>query len=199
MQQNFPSKKKFTKKFFSENWKFLFSISYEQATLEEYFEFFEMSEKERQSTLVEIILNQIPLKFYEKIIKKFFPLYLPLFARKLPLEELCLEILQNKFRSHASIFENIHKKKTKKSAYENTWGLFSTSLSIICEKYNISVLDAVKNLTLEQFLYLQDGAIFILNMQTEEWQKINNYALAGNKKSSTNWEDIKNQFEKNNL
>lgn len=45
MQQNFPSKKKFTKKFFNEKWKFLFSLSYEQATLEEYFEFFEMSEE----------------------------------------------------------------------------------------------------------------------------------------------------------
>lgn len=199
MQQNFPSKKKFTKKFFSEKGKFLFSISYEQATLEEYFEFFEMSEKDRQLTLIEIILEQIPLKFYEKIIKKIFPYYLPKIARKLELESLCLEIIQDRFRSYESVFEKFHKRKSIENTKDDWVWLFSASLSLVCEKYNISVLEAIKNLTLEQFLWLQEGVMYILNTQTEEGQKENNYVLSGNKKTSHNWEDIKNQFEKNNL
>lgn len=195
MQQNFPSKKKFTKKFFSEKGKFLFSISYEQATLEEYFEFFAMSEKDRQLTLIEMILEQIPLNFYEKIIQKIFPYYLPKIARKLELESLCLEIITDRFRSYESIFEKIYKKKTTQNTKNDWIWLFSASLSLICEKYHISVLDVIKNLTLEQFLWLQEGVVYSLNTQTEEWQKENSYALAGDKKSSTNWEDIKNQFK----
>ena len=41
-------------------------------------------------------------------------------------------------------------------------------ISLVCEKYNISILDVIQKLTLEQFLWLQDGVTFLLNTQTEE-------------------------------
>lgn len=193
--QNFPSKKKFTKKFFSENWKLLFSISYEQATLEEYFEFFEMSEKGREIFLIEKILKNIPLRFHEKIIQKIFPNFLPKRFLVLDFEKIATKMLSEIFTTHESVFSNI-KSDGKNSSSQI---LFSASIAIICEKYHISIIDAVKNLTLEQFLWLQDGAMYLMNAQTEEWQKINNYAVGRNKKSSHNWEEIRKKFNENNL
>ena len=193
--QNFPSKKKFTKKFYREHWKFLFSISYEQATLEEYFKFFEMSEKDREIFLIEKILSNIPLRFYEKILKKIFPNFLPKRFLVLDFENIVTKMLSEIFTTHESIFVNI------KSNEKNSSGqmLFSASMAIICEKYHISIIEAIKTLTLEQFLWLQDGAMYLMNAQTEEWQKINNYAVGRNKKSSHNWEEIRKKFNENNL
>lgn len=195
--QNFPSRKTFIKKFFTEKWKFLFELKYQQATLWEYYEFFEKSDKERELELIELILSQIPQKIWEKPLAKIFPHYLPKIARHLDFEELCTEILQNKFRMHESIFTEVHEKKQKNNAGSNkevVW-IPSAIISLVCEKYNISILDVINNLTLEQFLWLQDGVTFLLNAQTEEWQKENSYAMRGNKKSSTNWEEVRKQFK----
>lgn len=120
--------------------------------------------------LIEFILSQIPKNSLEKLLAKIFPYYLPKIARKLDFEKLCTEILQNKFLLYESIFSEIYEKKQKNNSGSNneTLGIPQVSLSLVCEKYNMSVLDAIHTLTLEQFLWLQDGVTFLLNAQTEE-------------------------------
>lgn len=68
------------------------------------------------------------------------------------------------FLTQESIFASIHSRNKDTHSGQAP---FSALLTIICEKYHISVVD-VMALTLEQFLWLQDGVIFSLNVQTEE-------------------------------
>ena len=123
-----------------------------------------MSEKDREIFLIEKILSNIPLRFHEKIIQKIFPNFLPKRFLVLDFEKIATKMLSEIFTTHESIFVNI------KSNEKNSSGqmLFSASMAIICEKYHISIIEAIKNLTLEQFLWLQDGAMYLMNAQTEE-------------------------------
>lgn len=171
----FPLKKTFEQDFISEKWDLLFTLTYEQATMEEYHNFFNQSSENQMLEVYRMIKDQIKLTKMEKLLSKVFRWYRGHIERSLEVDIMIQNVLANRFRTYESIYESSHEKK-KKSGSSQKW-LFSANLSIVCQKYCISPTDLFKNYTLEQFMWLQDGVIFNMNMTDKEWQAENQMAL----------------------
>lgn len=132
----------------------------------EYYEFFALDTNAQYISVYKEVEKQIPMNFFERCIKKILPRYMPRILRMIDIEKLVVSVLDNKFTAYESIFNEVNKKDSKKKKGDS--GLFSASLSIVCQKYCISVMEAMEKLTLEQFMWLQDGIIYNLNIQDKE-------------------------------
>lgn len=190
---DFPNKKTFEQDFISEKWKLLFVLRYEQATLEEFFEFYRKSEIDQKMELYQIIKDCIPYSFFQKILKKILPWYRVKLERNIKYQQIVEDIQNNRFRIHESIFDEYDKKKWKGWKGSGKW-LFTSTLQSICSQY-CTPISEIMNLTLEQFFYLSDGLRFTANEMTKEWQAINNYALRDTKKAQESAERIRKAFK----
>jgi hypothetical protein len=170
---DFPEKKVFEQDFFSIDWKTLFTLRYEQATLREFFEFTWKSIVEQTLELYEVIYLHIPFTFWQKFIKLFVKSYKTKLEKSLDFEKIAENIQRNRFRMYESIFTEYN----KKNQWWKKWGksIFSSLLKKVCSEYN-SPISEVLGLTLEQFFYLYDWIIFWENEKTKEGKSINNYA-----------------------
>lgn len=68
----YPLRKNYEQDFLSEKGRKLFTLKYQQATMEEYHEFFALSETDRIKQLYDIFHRQCPLSFTEKILAFIF-------------------------------------------------------------------------------------------------------------------------------
>lgn len=188
----FPLKKTFEQDFISEKWDLLFTLTYEQATMEEYHNFFSKPSHDQMMEVYRMIKSQIKLTWMEKVLSKIFWWYRGHIERALEMDVIIQNVLANRFRTYESIYESVHWKKKWWSSQK--W-LFSANLSIICQKYCISPTDLFKNYTLEQFMWLQDGVIFNMNMTDKEWQAENQIALVDKEEVKRRAEETRRAFE----
>lgn len=189
---DFPLKKDFHKEFYDKTWKTLFILKYKQATLEEFLEFSKKNIVEQTIELYDIIHSQLPFTFLQKVYKIFFLWYKTKIERSIKYEEIALEIQNNKFKMHKSIFEEYDKKN--KGGKNKGWkNIFANSIKTICKEYNLNI-DEVLNLTLEQFFYLYDWVRFYENSKTKEWISINNFATRDVDEAKKTAEKIRKAF-----
>lgn len=171
----FPLKKLFEQDFVNEKWKILFTLKFEQATIEEYDEFMYLPSEKQMEKLSNFVIAQIPLNWKDKILSKMIHNYVPEVARQIDLNWTIKSIVINKFRPYKSIYDDVQIDRMKKT--QNRKWLYSANLAWICQKYNISILDLRTKMTLEQYIWMLDGIIFSYNESTKEWQVINKMAL----------------------
>lgn len=177
---DFPLKKTFEQDFLSDKWELLFSLIYEQSTMAEFHEFFAKSSHEQMMEVYRMIKKQIKLTWMEKLLSFVFWWYRGHIERSLEMDVIIQNVLANRFRTYESVYNQTeHLRKSE----ENSWNiekkvLFSANLSIVCQKYCIDPATLMKEFTLEQYMWLQDGVIFNVNEQEwKKWQAENQMAL----------------------
>lgn len=189
---DFPLKKTFEKTF--ELWNEKFVIKYEQATIWEYHEFFAKSHEEQVLELYQEIKLQIPLSTKEKILSFIFEWYRWKFERSMDIDKEIIEMMENKFRTYKSIYDDVQKTKSSSS---NKKSLYSANLSIVCQKYCIDPFTLFKNFTLEQYMWLQDWIVFIANETDKEGKMENQLALIDKEEVKKRAEETRKAFESN--
>lgn len=172
---DFPLKKTFTQEFITKDGKNLFTLKYEQATIEEYDEYMYLNVDQQVELMYNFVKKQIPLKLYEKILTYFIPGYISLLEQALDMPLIIKNISINRFRTYKSIFDDVPM-ILKKQDKGKKW-LYSANLAWVCQKYNIDVIKLRKEVTLEQYMWMIDGIIFSNNELSKEGQAINKYAL----------------------
>lgn len=187
---DFPTRKSFEQDFIF-RWNILFTLKYQQATLQEFFDFNEKNPEEQYLELAEIMTKQIPYTFIEKILKRIFKYYRTRFERSIEVEKVVHNIQKNRFRVYESIFQEYDAKRAKKWNWK---GFFATGLKYICQWYSTSISEVMNTLTLEQFLYLSDGLRYEVNEATKEWKTINNYALRDKEWAKKRAEETRKAF-----
>ena len=191
----FPLKKNFSQDFLSQDWETLFTLRYDQATIEEYHEFFHMSLEDRMLELYSLVKKQIPLSLWEKILTFIFgKTFKGKIERSLKMENLCLNILENRFRTYESVYKSIEHLREDDSKTEKKV-LFSANLSLVCQKYCMSPSELFKNFTLEQYMWLQDGIIFNMNESDKKWQAENQLVLVDREEVKRRAEETRKAFE----
>lgn len=189
---DFPLKKTFEQEFITEEWDLLFILKYEQATIEEYEEMMFLPVEKQMQKIILFVRKQIKLEWWETIIRKFYPAYVSRLERSLDIWLMAKNVLINKFRTYKSIFDDLPPIFQKK--WQARKWLYSANLSGICQKYNISVVELRKNITLEQYMWMIDWIIFSNNEMSEEWQKMNKYALIDKDEMKKRAEETKKLF-----
>lgn len=179
----FPLRKTFKKEvLILKKWKIWrrFDYSYKQATISEFHEFFWKSQEEQITELYDEIHRQIPLSHFERFLSIFFNIRWKI-ERNIDIEKEIFEMMENKFRTYQSIFS---------WTQEGSWwpSLYSANVAIICQKYCISPIALFEGFTIEQYIWLQDGVIFLANSADENWK-------IENKKAVTDKEAIKKRAE----
>ena len=104
---DFPLKKTFEYDFLDKEGKNLFTIKYEQATINEYDEFMFLPMEKRFEVLFNFVTEHLPVTWYQKILKTIFKKYVTPIEASLDFENVVKNIMINKFRSYPSIFENV--------------------------------------------------------------------------------------------
>lgn len=190
----FPLKKNFSQDFISQDGKALFTLAYDQATIEEYHEFFHQNLDQRMRELYAIIKKQLPLSFIEKILKTiFWHNFRGKIERSLNMENICLNILENRFRTYESVYKWVeHLRENGGNTDKKV--LFSANLSLVCQKYCMSPSELFKNFTLEQYIWLQDGIIFNMNESDKKWQAENQLALVDKEEVKKRAEETRKAF-----
>jgi hypothetical protein len=112
---DYPVKKTFTQDFILKN-KTLFTLEYEQATIEEFFEFNRSDKSDQANLIYEMINKQIPCTFLDKIKKLINKNYKNKIQKIINYEKIILNIVANKFRTYESVFSDIDKRAAKKSS-----------------------------------------------------------------------------------
>jgi len=193
---NYPAKKTYQQDFILKGKKtsHLFTLTYEQATLWEYFEFYWKTPQEQFNELLEIVKSQIPYTFLEKILKKIFKWYQTKIEKLIDYDKLVINIMNNRFRTYDSIFSKV---KVKGKKWDK-W-LLSVSLLKVCKHYSTSLSDLLNNFTLEQFFWLLDWVVYNQNSQYKEWQTMNKEALTDKKEIKQRAEQTKKAFSNLNL
>lgn len=190
----FPLKKTFEQDFLSANWKNIFTLKYQQATMKEYHEFFALSQVDQIKELYSMIRKQIPLTPLEKAVSMIFKWFRGKIERSLDIDVMIQNVLENRFRTYESVFtKTAHLRKSTSNS--NKKSLFSAGLSIVCQKYCMSPTDLFENYTLEQFMWLQDWIIFNMNEQDKEWQTENQIALVDKEEVKRRAEETRRAFE----
>lgn len=166
---DFPLKKTFEQDFINEWGDTLFTLRYDQATLHEYHEFFNLSQDERILELYKLVRKQVKRTLLEKVLD-FFRIHRTYKMEKvIDIQLVIKNIIANRFR----IYDSIYTEKGKRGKS----GLYSANLSIVCQKYCIAPHDLYKHYTLEQYLWMLDGIIYQANDMTTEWQGKNRMAM----------------------
>lgn len=192
---DFPLKKTYEKTFTL--WKKSFVMKYVQATIAEYHEFFAKSHQEQIQELYQEIKSQIPLSTTEKILWIIFKWFRWQFERSMDIDKELVEIMENKFRTYKSVFEDINQRKSSNSSKASKKSLYSANLSIVCQKYCIDPDTLFKNFTLEQYMWLQDWVVFVANETDKEWQMENQLALVDREEIRKRAEETRKAFETN--
>lgn len=191
MRTNFPLKKTFEQDFLNKKWDKIFTLKYEQATISEYYEYLTLSPEEQTHLLYWILKSQVKLSFFEKIMTFFFKNYVWKIEKWLKVNEILINIFQNKFRFYKSIFDWLRKIDRK-----SKWSIESAWLSAICKNYCISPTDLMKNYTLEQYFWFLDWIEWNNNAISEEWKAINNMAIIDKEAIKKRADETKKAFEK---
>lgn len=147
----------------------------------EFHEFFAQSHDRQMKEVYSLIKSQIPLTFFEKCMRIiFWNTFRGKIERSLDIDKMIQNVLANRYRTYESVYNQTeHLRKSE----ENSWNiekkvLFSANLSIVCQKYCIDPATLMKEFTLEQYMWLQDGVIFNVNEQEwKKWQAENQMAL----------------------
>ena len=188
----FPVKKTFSQDFLNKKWNTLFTITYNQATINEYYEFLNKSPKEQTQEIYEIIIKQIKFSLKDRILKFFLKNYITKIEKWINFEEVIWSIFANRFRTYTSIFNWL--RKTWK--WWSKWSIDSVWLSAICKEYNISPTDLMQNYTLEQYFWFLDWIEWQNNSLTKEWEYINNEAIKDKEAIKNRAEETKKAFDK---
>lgn len=188
----FPLKKTFEQDFLDKKWRIIFTLKFEQATIEEYDEFMYLPSEKQVQILQDFIIKQLPRTFKDKILSKFIKEYTPDLARKIDMSLTIKNIIVNKFRAYKSIYDDVPEKMMKQKQTRK-W-LYSANLAGICHRYNISILDLRRNMTLEQYMWMMDWMIFWYNETTKEWQWINKMAMIDREEIAKRAERTKQLF-----
>lgn len=191
----FPSIKTFEQDFINPNWKILFSIKYQQATLKEYYDFLEKSQQEQFQELYNIIQSKIKYSFFDRIMKFFYKNYKSKIEYWLNIESCILSIIENKFRSYESIFNKV-KSRMQNTWWNNIWSIDQIGLLMICKEYNISPTDLLNNYTLEQYFWFLDWIEWVNNSQSKEGLFINKEAIKDKEAIKKRAEQTKKAFKK---
>lgn len=190
----FPLRKSFEQDFLSEKWDNLFTLRYEQATMQEYHEFFQLSQENQVKELYSMIRKQLPLTLLERFVTFFFKWFRGKIERSLDVDSMIQSILENRFRTYESVFtKTAHLRQNQWSS--NKKMLFSAGLSIVCQKYCIDPVTLFNNFTLEQYIWLQDWILFNMNEQDKEWQAENQIALVDRDEVKKRAEETRKAFE----
>jgi hypothetical protein len=96
-----------------------------------------------------------------------------------------VNIIANRFRTSKSIFDWEKGGKFLPSAW----------LSIVCQEYNISPTELLKNHTLEQYTWMIDWIIYKWNEQTKEWKAKNKWATRDKDWAKRRAEETKKYFQ----
>lgn len=187
----YPVRRTFKQHIVNEKGQILFTLAYEQATMGQYFAFNALSIEQQNQTIIDEIVSQIPYKWYEKIIKKIFPNFLPIWAKEVDFAKLAEWMIIKKFRVHNSIFSEIFSRKNKTNKGSKNETPFASTLTLVCEKCSISPVDVMEKLTLEQFMFLQDGLVYNNNELDDEGKKENAFVMRKN----PNDKDFKKRLE----
>ncbi len=185
-----PPKRTFEQDFILEN-KNLFTLKYEQATLQEFFEFYGKSKEIQIQELLELINSQIPFSNLERVKKRLIKNYKTEIEMIIDYEKLLINILNNRFRTHNSMFEWV----STGTSWKKTPSLMRNSFAQVCNFWNVSFDDLIEKYTIEQFLWLLDWVRFENNNQSKDWKNINYMAMQdvdGRKKRA---EETKKAFE----
>ncbi len=185
-----PTKKTFHQDFILET-SHLFTLTYEQATLWEFFEFYSKPKEEQIKDVVKIINDCIPYTRIEKIKKKYITWYKTEIEEMLDYDKLIINILNNRFRTYNSIFDGV---KTWISKNKNKW-FMRNSFAQVCSFWNIWFTELLEKYTIEQFLWMLDWVRFEANSQSKDGQNINNMALQDVKWRKQRAEETRKAFE----
>lgn len=188
----FPLKKTFEQEFIAENWRSLFVLTYDQATISEYDEFMFLGSEHQIRSIINMVRKQIPLNFFQRVIHYFLPLYTFSIERSIDMNLIVKNVMINKFRSYESIFDDVPSYMFKKN--DNQKGLYSSNISAVCNAYHISISDLRDKMTLEQYFWMVDGINFQWNQHSKEGKAINNMALVDRKAISERTEKTKQAF-----
>lgn len=145
---DFPLKKTFEQDFITESGKTLFTLRYEQATLNEYHEFFHLSEEDRIKEIYFMIRKQLKRTLFERFMDFIGKEVVYKSEQQVDMPLLFRNVVANRFR----MYESIYTKKGNKGKS----GLYSANLSMVCQKYCIAPHDLYARYTLEQYLWLMD-------------------------------------------
>lgn len=177
----YPLRKKFEKPMVNSDFKTLFILHFEQATIEEFHEFMALDMVEQLDCILGMILEQCPRNFMQKILWKWW-IYFGnerLIRDGLKygewVQEFIQEIIAAKFRMYKSIFEE---QKDEKEIDETKAIPYATTVANICEMFNINWPEELfKNYTIEQYYWMVDGMILRSNTYTEDGKATNERAL----------------------
>jgi hypothetical protein len=183
--QDFPIKKTFSVDFMYEGKK-VFTFTFEQATIMEYYEFFALSTEARVQFMYDMIYKQCPKSFIEKITKR-----VPRYMSGMKLEQVMKMIIENRFRTYTSIYEGENTKKGGKS-------LLASNMSYVCQKYVIDPLTLFERYTWEQYLWMMDGVIWQGNEMSKEGQIRNKSAIIDKEAVKKRAEETKKAFSQLN-
>jgi hypothetical protein len=169
-----PPRKTFEQDFLTKDGKKLFTITYKQATLMEYFEYQWLTDDEKVLFIYGIIHNQCPLTKFEKILRILVPKWRGKMERNIDVWNVAMNIIANMFRSYKSIFEwSVSNNNSKR---DEIW-LPAFNLLTVCNEYSTPLQDLLENFTIEQYIWLMDWIIYKNNLQSKEWQFMNGQAL----------------------
>lgn len=100
-------------------------------------------------------------------------------------------VLENKFRLHKSVYDALPKEEGKAS-YSS---LPSANMAIVCQRYNIDPFTLRKTATIEQYLWLLDGVIFLNNEMDDEGRGKNRYVMVDRDAVKKRAEQTKKSFK----
>lgn len=186
---DYPVKKTFSQDFILKD-KTLFTLEYEQATINEFFEFYSLSPEKQILEIKKLINKQIPKTFLDRLKKKLNIFYKTKIEKLIDYDKIILNVIWNKFRMYKSIFSDV---KVSEKKMTDKW-LFSVSVSTICMNYCISPKELLENFTLEQFFWFLDWVTYKWNLQSKEGQNINKLALVDKEAVKKRLEDTKKAF-----
>jgi len=189
----FPHKKTYLHDILDSKSNKLCSISYNQATIQEFDEFQAMDMQEQIDTVYTLLEKSIPKNLFQRIIKKLYPSYTTKLERRVfslkALWEICNSVMENKFRTYTSKFTK-QKKNNRKS-------LYSVSVSSLCKEYNISwPQELIAKYTLEQYMWMLDGIIYMNNEQTKEGRAMNDWSVADRESAKKDAKATREAFER---
>lgn len=115
--------------------------------------------------------------------------------RELDIALIIRNVLANKFRAYKSIFDALPENKNR--AKGSSGGLESANLAIVCQRYNIDLFTLRRNATVEQYLWLLDGIVYLNNeMDGDEGKAKNIYCTVDREAAAKRAKETKDAFNK---
>lgn len=148
----------------------------------------------RAKYLVDLIRGQIRLSFWEKVQRFFSKNFVSKVERELDMPLIIRNVLANKFRAYKSIYDVLPENKNR--AKGSGGGLESANLAIVCQRYNTDLFTLRKNATVEQYLWLLDGIIYLNNEMDDEGKAKNTYVTVDRDAAAKRAKETREAFNK---